>query len=130
MENDVHLHTPPTPAKTQPAWATLVDLPNELLLIIFAHLSSDDLYSLAVLCRRLHLIALPIYLSAHGIEDPQDFVSPGKERATLLLNSVQLKALPGLRLAFISPRIKSIVCLFDSRRSQWQMRSSSGNLLV
>jgi hypothetical protein len=48
---------------------TFVDLPTELILLIAQDLGNVDLVSLAVLCRRLHHIALPIYFKRHGVQD-------------------------------------------------------------
>ena len=49
----------------------LLDLPNELLLQILGGLSQRDLLSMSYLSRRLRSLALPIFLAAHGIEDPE-----------------------------------------------------------
>jgi hypothetical protein len=50
----------------------LLDIPDELLLCIFVNLTADELLTLAVLCRRLHYISLPLYFNRHGLVDPQD----------------------------------------------------------
>ncbi|KAJ7902407.1 hypothetical protein B0H13DRAFT_2513426 [Mycena leptocephala] len=49
--------------------AQIMDLPTEILIDIFEDDSFplDTLYSLALLCRRLHFIALPIYFTRHGL---------------------------------------------------------------
>ncbi|KAJ7645196.1 hypothetical protein DFH06DRAFT_1333484 [Mycena polygramma] len=49
---------------------SLLDLPTETLLHIFedCDLPVQELYSLALLCRRLHLTALPVYFSRQGLE--------------------------------------------------------------
>ncbi|KAJ7461826.1 hypothetical protein B0H11DRAFT_2312438 [Mycena galericulata] len=45
----------------------LLSLPNEILLVIFSHFADPyPLYPLSTLCRRLHFLALPIYLSRTG----------------------------------------------------------------
>jgi hypothetical protein len=41
----------------------LLELPNELLVPILKGLSDNDLLSLIFLCRRLHLLVIPIYLA-------------------------------------------------------------------
>jgi hypothetical protein len=48
---------------------TFVDLPTELILLIAQDLGNADLVSLAVLCRRLHHIALPLYFKRHRVQD-------------------------------------------------------------
>jgi hypothetical protein len=50
----------------------LLDIPDELLLCIFVDLTADELLILAVLCRRLHYISLPLYFNRHGLVNPQD----------------------------------------------------------
>lgn len=50
----------------------LLDIPDELLLYIFMDLTADELLTVAVLCRRLHYISLPLYFNRHGLVDPQD----------------------------------------------------------
>ncbi|CAA7264519.1 unnamed protein product [Cyclocybe aegerita] len=52
---------------------SLLDLPVELLLRILSIdnvLSARDFYALAIVCRRLHELALPLFLTAHDITDP------------------------------------------------------------
>ncbi|KAJ7640803.1 hypothetical protein DFH06DRAFT_622844 [Mycena polygramma] len=47
---------------------SLLSLPNEILLVVFSHLKDPyPLYPLSTLCRRLHFLALPIYLSRTGV---------------------------------------------------------------
>ncbi|KAJ7624210.1 hypothetical protein DFH06DRAFT_754293 [Mycena polygramma] len=48
---------------------SILDLPTELLLAIITEtdLPSQDVYSLALVCRRLHFAALPVYFSRHGL---------------------------------------------------------------
>ncbi|KAJ7624212.1 hypothetical protein DFH06DRAFT_1481573 [Mycena polygramma] len=48
---------------------SILDLPTELLLAIFTEtdLPSQDVYSLALVCRRLHFTALPVYFSRYGL---------------------------------------------------------------
>ena len=45
----------------KPSYATIIDLPNEILAMILEQLTESDLYNLALLCRRLHLVALSLY---------------------------------------------------------------------
>ncbi|KAJ7186875.1 hypothetical protein C8R46DRAFT_1058287 [Mycena filopes] len=52
--------------------ASLMSLPNELLVPIFENpkFPLDYLCTLAVLCRRLHFVALPIYFARSGMPEP------------------------------------------------------------
>ncbi|KAJ7157463.1 hypothetical protein C8R46DRAFT_1294170 [Mycena filopes] len=46
-----------------------LELPDDVLLIIFQHLGAE-LYALARSSRRLNLLALPVYLAKNGVPDP------------------------------------------------------------
>jgi hypothetical protein len=48
--------------KTKASYATITDLPNEIITIVLKQLAEPDLYSLSFLCRRLHILALPLFL--------------------------------------------------------------------
>ncbi|KAJ6595022.1 hypothetical protein DFH09DRAFT_1273146 [Mycena vulgaris] len=48
---------------------SLLDLPDDVLLLVFDDLG-PELYALSRLSRRLHLLALPIYLAQEGMPDP------------------------------------------------------------
>ncbi|KAJ7146650.1 hypothetical protein C8R44DRAFT_973355 [Mycena epipterygia] len=48
-----------------------IDLPDDVLLIVFRNLSAE-LYALSRLSRRLHLLALPLYLAHKWIPDPSE----------------------------------------------------------
>ncbi|KAJ6458251.1 hypothetical protein C8R45DRAFT_559918 [Mycena sanguinolenta] len=87
--------------------ASLTDLPNELLVDIFGKptFPTESLYSLAVLCRRLHLIALPIYFSRHGIDLE-------KKSATITLERNRLGPLPGLQICTFAPAMEHVSCTF------------------
>ena len=50
-------------------------LPNELLLCILSTLPLEDLYIVALVSRRFHALALPIFLAGHGISDPENDLS-------------------------------------------------------
>ncbi|KAJ7045286.1 hypothetical protein C8F04DRAFT_1228295 [Mycena alexandri] len=53
-------------------WAdTFLELPDDVLLIIFQHLG-PELYALARLSRRLNLLALPVYLAQSGVPNPPE----------------------------------------------------------
>src|SRR6266446_34554 len=53
---------------------SLLDLPTELLLRIFQDpvIEPVDLYSLAILSKKLNLIAIPLFLNAKSIVNPED----------------------------------------------------------
>ena len=73
-------------------YATITDLPNEVLLMILSELTEHDLYSLALLCRRLNVMALPIYFSFFNFR----FKPVIKQ---LSLKTYMACPLPGLRIA-------------------------------
>lgn len=57
-----------------PLSTSLLDLPTEILLHIFQDpvIKPVDLYSLAILSKRLNLIAIPLFLNAKSITHPED----------------------------------------------------------
>ncbi|KAJ6581825.1 hypothetical protein B0H19DRAFT_1251989 [Mycena capillaripes] len=86
----------------------LLRLPNEVLLQIFEQLDSDDqgIFAISTSCRRLHFLALPIYLAGYGIYD-----APALE--DLALSPDQLDVLGALRTALFIPSLKHISCSFS-----------------
>ncbi|KAJ7119626.1 hypothetical protein C8R44DRAFT_788551 [Mycena epipterygia] len=82
---------------------SLLSLPNELLVIIFENpkFPVDYLCVLAVLCRRLHFLALPIYFSRHGMPSPSKLA---------VINSVDMLA--ALRMALFISSMEDITCIF------------------
>ena len=57
----------------------LLNLPNELLLKIFDNLRSTELYNLALSCRRLNCLVLPIYLHRHVLHrSSMIYLEPGR----------------------------------------------------
>ncbi|KAF7345140.1 hypothetical protein MSAN_01890100 [Mycena sanguinolenta] len=87
--------------------ASLTDLPTELLVNIFEQptLSSETLYSSALLCRRLHLIALPIYFSRNGVDLEN-------KSAIIELHPVRLDPLSALQICLFISSMKHISCVF------------------
>lgn len=71
--------------------SSLRSLSTELLLLIFEHLSLPALLALSKTSRSFHYLALPIYLSRHGIMNP--------EPRALVLENRAVRALPGLEAA-------------------------------
>ena len=102
MQPGVEASTP-TRLATEHEELSLLHLPDELLLQIIDELHPDDLYTISMLCSRLHRLALPAYFSRHGITRPLD-----STHDHLILAGAQLNALPGLQHA---PFVKNIRCL-------------------
>jgi hypothetical protein len=87
--------------KSLKTYATITDLPNEILLMILHDLQPDDLCHLAVLCRRLHTMALPIYFSKLS------YITTGWQ---VIFESCDIRALRGLRLALFINKIDVLRC--------------------
>jgi hypothetical protein len=81
----------------------LLELPAELLLEIAQYLANSELYSLSLLCVRLHHIALPLYLMRHGLACPSNFACD-----KLSLSGKKFGALPGLRLSLTFAQVKHL----------------------
>jgi hypothetical protein len=79
-------------------------LPNELLHLICDKLDVTDLHSLILLSRRLHYIALPIYLSRHGISNPTDHLE---------ISGHTFRLIPTLRICLYIATIKQLSCKFN-----------------
>lgn len=86
--------------------STLLLLPDSVLLAIFHHLSKE-LYVLSLLSRRLHHLALPLFLSQLDVPDPS-----GSPRLYLCSVVRQLDALSALRIALFLPSIVHLTCHF------------------
>ena len=56
---------------------SLLDLPNELIIRILSDpiLLLTDIYAVSCLSKRLNILAIPIYLSAQGIPEPEQEIS-------------------------------------------------------
>jgi hypothetical protein len=83
----------------------IVHLPTELLLQIFEDIDTNDLYSLSLISRRLHYLALPIYLSRQGI--------PNSAQDYLEISGHRFRAIPALRAALYITKIKKLSCRFN-----------------
>ncbi|KAJ7319090.1 hypothetical protein DFH08DRAFT_891503 [Mycena albidolilacea] len=85
---------------------TLLSLPNEVLIIIFENpkFPVDYLAILAVLCRRLHFIALPIYFSRNGMPSPT-------ESAVIHLAKDGQDILAALNMALFVTSMEDITCI-------------------
>ncbi|KAJ7309412.1 hypothetical protein DFH08DRAFT_974664 [Mycena albidolilacea] len=87
--------------------ASIADLPNELLVDIFEYptFPTEALYFLALLCRRLHLVALPIYFSRNGIHLE-------KKSATITLGTDKWDSLSALQICLFISSMEHVSCIF------------------
>ncbi|KAF9464599.1 hypothetical protein BDZ94DRAFT_478352 [Collybia nuda] len=92
--------------------AVLLDLPNELLLQIFESLQ-NELYSLSLVSKRLHYLALPIYLARNGM-------SPFSGEL-ILFDERSQDVLQALSIALFRPTLKRIHCTFNFGRPQKEL---------
>ena len=81
----------------------ILDLPNEIIVFILEDLEDDELFSLALLSRRLHHLALPIYLSRNGI-------SSRSSSQLLLFDDRSNSILKALNTALFKPTLNSLSC--------------------
>ncbi|KAF8216815.1 hypothetical protein K438DRAFT_1747976 [Mycena galopus ATCC 62051] len=87
----------------------ILELPNEVLIQILQYDPADSgIFSLSTSCRRLHHLALPIYLAAHGIPDSLALAS-----GDLILFYNQLHLLRVLQTALFIRSLKHISCAFS-----------------
>ncbi|KAJ6621940.1 hypothetical protein B0H10DRAFT_2187755 [Mycena sp. CBHHK59/15] len=84
-----------------------LDLPSEILAIILENPNFPDntLYSLALLCRRLHFIALPIYFSRNGM----DYQS---KSVVIAMRADGRDMLAALHTALFVSSMEKITCIF------------------
>ena len=81
----------------------ILDLPNEIIIFILEDLEDDELFSLALLSRQLHHLALPIYLSRNGISS-----QPSSQ--LLLFDDRSNSILKALNTALFRPTVNSLLC--------------------
>jgi hypothetical protein len=84
--------------------AGLLDLPTELLVLIIEDVVLADLYSLALVSRRLHYLCLPRYLEAYGIREPFDFCN-----RRVYVDSKSVEVVSALRVALFIKFIRHLV---------------------
>lgn len=100
-------------------YVTLPTLPLELLLIILGLLDDEDLYSLALLNRRLHNLALPIYIKSVLITSSQlrvyslNFTKSSRQPGAfnygcLILTGPPFRMLRAIRIAIFVQYLSSI----------------------
>ncbi|KAJ6580729.1 hypothetical protein B0H19DRAFT_1328838 [Mycena capillaripes] len=87
--------------------ARITDLPTEILVDIFEHptFPTESLYFLALLCRRLNFIALPIYFSRNEIDLDSDY-------AVVSLHADQLDVLSALHICLSISSMERIEFIF------------------
>ncbi|KAJ7333431.1 hypothetical protein DFH08DRAFT_1083823 [Mycena albidolilacea] len=88
--------------------ASIADLPNELLIDILGKptFSTEALYFLGLLSRRLNFIALPIYFARTGVDLET-------RSATIALTTSRFDPLSALQVyLFLPPTMEKIVCSF------------------
>ncbi|KAJ7277887.1 hypothetical protein C8J57DRAFT_175252 [Mycena rebaudengoi] len=99
----------PSPTAIRPPQKTgFLDLPDDVLLMVFAHLDSE-LYSVSRMTKRLHLLALPIYFSQNGIDDPTTSCNFG-----LVNHPTGGDILSALNSALFLDQIKAVSCQLHS----------------
>ncbi|KAJ7277878.1 hypothetical protein C8J57DRAFT_1579561 [Mycena rebaudengoi] len=99
----------PSPTAIRPPQKTgFLDLPDDVLLMVFVHLDSE-LYSVSRMTRRLHLLALPIYFSQKGIDDPATSCNFG-----LVNHPTGGDILSALNSALFLDQIKAVSCQLHS----------------
>ena len=88
--------------QTKPSYATIIDLPNEILIMISEDLTEFDLYNLALLCRRLHLVALSLYFEKRSL-----FIYRNGGEISIDHNTLDMAA---VRLALFVHSLSSLYC--------------------
>ncbi|KAF8210970.1 hypothetical protein K438DRAFT_1959175 [Mycena galopus ATCC 62051] len=86
----------------------------DVLLLIF-DLLSEELFSLSILCRRFHFLALPIFLEKNAIPDPCGTVKVDFTLVSDVGRAVSAGAvILALTVALFVPSIKYLVCVFPA----------------
>ncbi|KAJ7266861.1 hypothetical protein B0H12DRAFT_1068102 [Mycena haematopus] len=103
----------PPPAESK---LTLLSLPNELLLVVFSHLQNPyPLYPLSTLCRRLHFLALPVYLSRTGV---CQYNSAESCNISIAAENTSILAALQTSLFLRTVRTAELCCTFSNPQSQ------------
>ncbi|KAF7344484.1 F-box domain-containing protein [Mycena sanguinolenta] len=90
----------------------LLTLPNELLLVVFSHLQNPyPLYQLSTLCRRLHFLALPIYLSRTGV---CQYNSESAESCDISISAENTDTLAALQTSLFLRTVQNLCCTFSN----------------
>ncbi|KAF7328460.1 F-box domain-containing protein [Mycena sanguinolenta] len=94
---------------------SLLDLPNELVLIVSASLDDDTLLHLAATCRRLNFLLIPAVLARYNIAPPN--LSLDSLLPALSFNSKTLVVLPVLAMASSVTSIEDLDVVFRTYSS-------------
>ncbi|KAJ6529279.1 hypothetical protein B0H19DRAFT_1193534 [Mycena capillaripes] len=89
--------------------ATLLDLPNELLLVISEQLDDDGLLNLAAICKRVNLLLIPGIFARFGFELPAPFCG---SLPFLSFSGENLDLLRAIGIAYFVNSIEAIDCAF------------------
>lgn len=99
---------------------SFLDLPNEIIIDILsnADISLTEIYILSCLSKRLNNLALPLYLAAHGIPDPEQEISINVLDWDLHPQNTRLKScrpdtLAGLNVSTNISQVKHFKCFFQ-----------------
>ncbi|KAJ6459666.1 hypothetical protein C8R45DRAFT_1030670 [Mycena sanguinolenta] len=87
--------------------AGLLDLPPEILLSVLEYpaVSDTTVYFLALVCRQLHFVALPVYFSRHGL-------TPSSKSIVITMREGRRDVLAALKSALFIPDTEDIECIF------------------
>ncbi|KAJ7936981.1 hypothetical protein B0H13DRAFT_1946322 [Mycena leptocephala] len=96
-----------SPTKTPPA--SLLDLPNELLLVISEYLDDDGLLNLAAICKRINLLLIPGIFTRFGFELPSPFHGA---LPSVTFTGENLDLLRAIGIAYFVNSVESIDCAF------------------
>ncbi|KAJ7066430.1 hypothetical protein C8F01DRAFT_1123226 [Mycena amicta] len=94
-----------------------LSLPNELLLDVFSHFEDPyPLYPLSTLCRRLHFLALPLYLTRTGVYE----TLPDPASCNISVGAEQTGTLAALQTSLFLGAAKNLSCTFCTPTSRFQ----------
>ncbi|KAJ6544020.1 hypothetical protein B0H19DRAFT_1267327 [Mycena capillaripes] len=92
----------------------LLSLPNEILLTVFSHLQDPyPLYPLSTLCRRLHFLALPLYLSLTNVIH----CDAANMSYNISIGAEQTDILAALQTSLFLDTAQNICCTFSNPNS-------------
>ncbi|KAK7039586.1 F-box domain-containing protein [Favolaschia claudopus] len=102
---------------------SLLSMPDEILLVIFSHLLDPyPLYPLSTLCRRLHHIALPLYLSRTGVytEPCPESETCHTSESSISIAGDKTYTLAALQIALFlrDVPLQNLSCTFSDSQSQ------------
>ncbi|GLB35533.1 hypothetical protein LshimejAT787_0210980 [Lyophyllum shimeji] len=95
----------PQPTKTSQQ-LQLLAFPDEILLAVLWFVPAWDLFTLATLSKKLHHLALAVYLELHGL--------PSDASGDLALDPKSLQGLPGLQIVLSQLTFRRLTCTFPT----------------